>query len=332
MPAPIIPWQPSNFPSEITWELDRRRINRGFKYTNPQQGDWNSQNGNWSKYRGPMVSWTRVCSNGAGHPSVNKPRFVLYSGKGFYNTYGFAPPTNPGGAKQQIIGYTPSGQPHIIENSLQTSNYPINVPSPEISRIEVTVQQELYRIAQIEWVCFSWEQLVYMTPYFLVPGITCMIEFGWNHYNVNSLVDLTNETKMKTLWDNAYPLYTDNVISSNGNYDVMYGIVSNFNWSIEGNKIICTTEVKSKDRLYAGIAKDYGLSANNTTPSGDTDVNKSGIFKSIRDFVNDKATIKNLKTLVLTAPTTTANADIDFGTVLKSTSDNTAWYNILINY
>ncbi len=280
-----------------------------------------------------MVSWIRICSNGAGRPLVNKPRFVLYSGKGFYNTYGFGPPTNPGGAKQQIIGYTPGdyenadfGQPHTIENSLKNSNYPINVPSPEVSRIEVTMQNELYRRVTIEWVCFSWEQLVYMTPYFLVPGISCMVEYGWNHYNVNSLVNLGDTYRMKQLWDNYYPLY-QNILNSNGNYDVLYGMITNFNWSIEGNKIICTTEVTSKDRLYSGIAKDYGVSVINSN-----NPNNSGIFKSMRDFINDKQTIKNLKTLVMIPPTSPITVDTDLSQVLvrnQTSPSNITWYDIL---
>ena len=32
-----------------------------------------------------------------------------------------------------------------------------------------------------------------MMPYFLTPGITIIIEFGWNHFNSNSLIDLTNK-------------------------------------------------------------------------------------------------------------------------------------------
>jgi hypothetical protein len=343
MPAPIIPWQSSNIPSEIQAELNRRKTNRSFKYIGGQTANW-SKDGDWNTYKGPMVSWIRVCSNSAGHPDVpvqldqngnpicSNQRFVLYSGKGFYDTYGFAPPKNVGGARQQIIGYTPGdyenadfGKPHIIENSLKApageiSNYPIHVPSPEISRLEVTVQKELLRRVQIEWVCFSWKQLVYMTPYFLVPGITCMVEWGWNHYNAQSLVNLGDVNKMQNLWDNAYPLYFDNIIKSNGNYDVIYGIITNFNWSIEGNKIICTTEITSKDRLYTGIAKDYGLSVVN-----EDDTSKNGIFKSIRDFLKDDDVIINLKSLVTSTPVVNSSA---LG-LIKYNPKNGVWYDIL---
>ncbi len=315
MPAPIIPWQPSNIPQEIQEELNRRKVNRSYKFIQNEQANWSidsTGNSSWKAYRGPMVSWIRMCSNGAGHPLTQPPkeRFVLFSGKGFYQSYGFAPPVSAPGSGQQIIGYTPGdyenadwGEPHIIENSLKApsgngegdSNWPIHVPPPEISKMEVIVQKELFRRAQIEWVCFSWKQLVYMTPYFLVPGITCIIEWGWNHYNVKSLVNLGDRDEMQKLWDNAYPLYFNNILYSNGNYDVVYGIITNFNWSIEGNKIICSTEITSKDRLYTGIAKDYAL-----TVSKGNDDQGGNLFQSVKDFLTKDDTAKSLRTLVTT--------------------------------
>jgi hypothetical protein len=305
MPAPIIPWQPSNIASEIQDELNRRKINRSFNFKANQTANWN-QSGDWTKYQGPMTSWIRVCSNSEGHPAIAKPRFVFHGGKGFYQTYGFQPNQNGAkGSQLQIIGYTPDNPPvpHQIENSLVLRNgsvrqYPIHVPTPEISRLDVVTQKELYRRATIEWVCFSWEQLAYLTPYFLVPGISIMIEFGWNHFNPTSLVPLYDKVKMADFWRNAYPLYTDNVIKSKGNYDVVYGIVSNFNWSMDGNKIICTTEVTSKDRLYAGVSKDMGLTVNDNK---DVDAPRP-IFQSLRDFVTKDETMINLKNIAESIP------------------------------
>ena len=321
--------------------MNRRKINRSYNFVAAQKANWNvdsSGNSSWSSYRGPMVSWIRLCSNGAGRPSdatlqappdkqvFDKQRFVLYSGKGFYQTYGFQPPTTPGGSPYQVIGYTPGdyenadfGQPHIIQNSLikpndEPVNYPIHVPAPEISKVEVTVQKELYRRAQIEWVCFSWKQLVYMTPYFLVPGITCMVEWGWNHYNIESLVNLGDTGTMRSLWDNAYPLYTKNILKSNGNYDVVYGIISNFSWEIQGNKIICMTEVTSKVRLYAGIAKDNALSVADA---------KNGVFQDLKSFINKSDNIKNLKNIVQT-PNVLGNLSAEHSKTKSST-----WLDIL---
>jgi hypothetical protein len=62
-----------------------------------------------------------------------------------------------------------------------------------------------------------------MTPYFLIPGITCILEWGWNHFNPESLLDLSDTTDLKDKFNNPYPLYTNNILASKGNYDVIFG-------------------------------------------------------------------------------------------------------------
>lgn len=308
MPAPLIPWQPSNVPTEIQEELNRRKVNRSFDFKSNASG-WN-KDGDWDKYKGPMTSWVRMCSNGTGHPATPKPRFVLHSGKGFYDGYGFSPPTNTAAGNSQIIGYTPNGVPHTIENTLtrpgnEPTNYPIHVPPPEISKIDCIMQSTIYRQATVEWVCFSWKQLVYMTPYFLVPRITILLEWGWNHFNPMSLVDLTDisgKKGMKALWKNSYPLYQDNILNSKGNYDVIYGIISNFKWSIEGSRIICSTEIMSKDRLYAGLNKDNSISVDTgvMTTIEKKEVEQQGLIKTFKQFLTDDSIMTNIKQIAST--------------------------------
>lgn len=266
MSAPLIPWQPCNVPEEIQAELNRRKVNRSFNYVEASKGGWDSMTGDWTNYRGPMVPWIRCCSNSRGRQFDDKGRplekrkegFVFYGGKNFYNTLGFTGDKgNP-----SIIGYMPdvTQTPHTIDNDLKTSDYPIHVPVPEIERITVDIQKEHYRRASIEWVCFSKKQLEYMTPYFLVPGISCIIEWGWNHFDPSSLVDLSNTKKLAEYFHNPYPLYTEHILKSKGNYDVIFGIITNFEWSIDGNKIKCKTEITSKDRIYAGLLLDSVVS------------------------------------------------------------------------
>ena len=211
-------------------------------------------------------------------PDAGKPGFVLFGGKGFYSTYGFTSAKN----NPSIIGYLPDGKtPHTINNDLN-EDYPIHVPSPEIEKISVTIQKELYRQAEIEWVCFSKRQLEYMTPYFLVPGISCIMEWGWNHYNPASLVDLTNIGDLQDKFNNPYPLYTKNILQSNGNYDVIFGIITNFEWTVDGNKFRCKTEITSKDRIYSGLI----VSATAEDKSADTDVQETNTnqFDSLIEF------------------------------------------------
>lgn len=256
MAIPLVPWEPHVFPEEIQSELRRRSINRGMKPVNSGVVSWKDGDDEWNNYRGPMTSWVRVCSNGYGPEQNGMPGFVMYGGKDFFTSYGF----NQGLRGQtstpnvSILGYTPSGQPHIIENDIHAaSKSALHVPTPEVEKISANIQKELLRRVRIEWTCFSIKQLEYMTPYFLVPGISVIVEWGWNHFNMGSLLDLKDENKLATLYNDPYPLYTKNILDSRGNYEVVFGIITNFEWSIDGNKIKCVTEVTSKDRLYAGM-------------------------------------------------------------------------------
>lgn len=262
MAAPLIPWEPCNFPEEIQSELNRRKTARSLRFVSADQGGWDNADGDWKKYRGPMSPWVRFCSNGMGREfddngnklQTRKPGFVFYGGKDFYKAYGF------GGGKgdPSIIGYLPDNNntPHTIDNDLSTSDYPVHVPPPEIEKIQLTVQKEHYRRAMVEWTCFSKKQLEYMTPYFLVPGISAIIEFGWNHYDPQSLLNLADTKGLEKIFNNPYPLYTKHILKSRGNYDVIFGIITHFEWSVEGNKIKCKTEITSKDRIYSGLVID----------------------------------------------------------------------------
>lgn len=302
MPQPLIPWEVCVFPEEIQSELNRRKSNRGFNYINNVEGEWDNIDGDWKSYRGPMSSWVRFCSNGAGKLNpyegteyYDKQGFILFGGKNFYSGYGFW--REESDRKDSIIGYMPDGSPHFIDNNIVLSNFPIHVPPPEIERINVTIQKELYRRATIEWTCFSAKQLEYMTPYFLVPGISCVLEWGWNHFDPTSLLDLDNISKIKEYWKNPYPLYNKHILKSNGNYDVLMGIVTHFEWSIDTNKIKCKTEITSKDRIYAGLPIETSivedLDKNNTNTDNGT--NSTNILDSLKTFV--LTSLPNIKTI-----------------------------------
>jgi hypothetical protein len=324
MPQAIKPWEPSNFPSEIQDELNRRKVNRSFSFVEADKGGWESSgNGDWKKYNGPMSPWVRFCSNGIGKQyqidsngnyvldrygnrkklkdSDIKPGFVFFGGKDFYSGYGI----NNTEKKESIIGYVPdkTSTPHIIEN-LQTSQYPINVPPPEIEKINVTIQKELYRRATIEWVCFSKAQMEYMTPYFLIPGISCVLEWGWNHYDTTSLIDLSETKKLKKMFNNPYLLYTENILKSKGNYDVIIGIVTHFEWAMEGNKIKCKTEITSKDRIYAGLIVDSNVEEGKTKNDFVIPYNSLSQFidKEIFNFKNINATDSIEKSMEKVSP------------------------------
>jgi len=292
---PIIPWEPSNIPEEIQAELNRRKVNRSFVYVNGSKGGWDDKSGElgeWNKYRGPMTPWVRFCSNGVGkerdsrgNAIQTKEGFVFFGGKNFYDGYGFTKSTT--GTPESIIGYLPNGKDaHTIENDLRSSNHPIHTPVPEIEKISVTIQKELFRRATVEWVCFSKAQLEYMTPYFLVPGISCILEWGWNHFNPDCLIDLTDIGGLKELNNNPYPLYTEHILKSKGNYDVLMGRITHFEWAVEGNKFKCKTEITSQDRIYSGLVVD--ASSVNKTEDDKGEPKDFQPFGSLTEFIDKK--------------------------------------------
>lgn len=296
MAAPLIPWEPCAFPTEIQDELNRRKTVRNFHYVNNTDG-W-GDDGDWKKYLGPMTAWTRVCSNGYGfdngfeNSGVPMPGFVFFGGKHFYDVYGFR--SNGRNGNETLLGWTPTENPHTLQYE-NSSNFPIHVPSPEISKLSVSIQKELYRRVTIDWVCFSHKQLEYMTPYFLVPGISVIVEWGWNHFNPVSLLSLRDMDKLKKQFNNPYPIYKDNILYSKGNYDVLFGIVTNFEWAVDGNKFKCRTEITSKDRIYAGLSTTTGANINNSD-----DEDEETPLDTIRDF--SEKYMMQLKTLVTADP------------------------------
>ena len=298
----ITPWQPGNIPTAIQSELNRRKENRSFNFVNSETGGWNDETGDWSKYKGPTTAWVRLCSNGVGREfdgegkkvddSKIKEGFVFFGGKNFYTGYGFgvvAPTVHEnktiGDNNESIIGYLPDGETtHIIDNNINR-NSTIHVPAPEIEKISINIQKNLYRRISVEWVCFSKEQLEYMTPYFLVPGITCVIEWGSNHFNPKSLININDIKELKKLKNNPYRVYADNILTSNGNYDALIGIVTNFEWSVDGNKFKCKTEISSPDILYAGFA----LNANVVNRPEDDEGKENKIYplNGIKEFFSN---------------------------------------------
>ena len=102
-----------------------------------------------------------------------------------------------------------------------------------------------------------------MTPYFLIPGISCIVEWGWNNFDPTSLINLVDQKGLKKLYNNPFPLYNKHILKSKGNYDVIIGIITNFEWSIEGSLIKCKTEISSKGSIYSGLAINTNLVTEN---------------------------------------------------------------------
>ena len=271
------PWAPHPFPRWVIKEFVRRQNDIGLQYidnsTKTTWGDKGNGEGTWKDYKGPMVPWVRFFSNGNG-TSVNNPQgitrdgFVMFQGEGFEKSYGIQ--DNKG-----ILGYDAKGNPHTlnVSNNGNTVSFPSAtfkgittqrvvqkfLPPPGIVSVDAILQKERIRKVTINWKCYGFAQLEYLTPYFLTPKISAFVEFGWNHFNPASLLnlssDLNNLNNLKELFTNSGSLlYDQNIRDSYGLYDVTMGIISGFDFSTQdGFTYDCKTEILSKHANYSGV-------------------------------------------------------------------------------
>ena len=228
-------------------------------------------------FSGPRTAWVRVCSNGNGiNPNApkdptnyKKPSgFIMgLSSSSFLDSYGFNQ------ASTSVIGYGIDGSPHLIQGNSEVETFP-HRPPPGIISIETEFNGAgasmtgLSRKATIKWKCSTLEQLEYMTPYFLTPKISVIIEWGWSNYNPSSLIDLSIEGEVArpdldppTPGSGLLGLFTNSSLiqkrieDSHGNYDAQVGIITSYGYTINATDgFDCWTVVQSPQFLADGIA------------------------------------------------------------------------------
>jgi len=298
------PWAPHPIPSWLIKEFTRRQKDIGINY--PQSITW-GDSGTWQDYKGPMTAWTRVFSNGTGKVNYNsrsarRDGFALYGGQGFEDAFGFYKNSIGNISNQTILGYDSKGSPHtldlttdgnlvsfpnkLIDDKRTTQKY---LPAPGIISIDSVIQKERIRKVTINWKCYGFAQLEYMTPYFLTPKISMVVEFGWNHFNPESLLYLKDEgdnlEKLKELFLNkGYLLYDENIKNSFGLYDVTMGYITGFDFSSQdGITFDCKTEIMSKHANYSGVQVKNAANIS-------SDQNKSIIQSSFPEFLEKRLT------------------------------------------
>lgn len=262
-PNKINPWGLRPLSGTVEDELKRRAAEYGMNPIDITSVEKKS-------YSGPRTAWMRVCSNGMNFDPVSgrvKKGFVLGGVHGFNDTYGFEKADSGNKDKVTILGYTADGKtPHELANN-EGSTFP-HRPAPGIIGIETefygagSSYPGLCRKITIRWRCNSTDQIEYMFPYFLSPGVSVVAEWGWNNYNPSSLVDLENIGHAASdtspgagiigMFTNSELIYA-NIEKSKGNYDCQVGKI--FDYSIKMNSAggyECTTIVVNSMFLIEG--------------------------------------------------------------------------------
>jgi len=144
-------------------------------------------------------------------------------------------------------------------------------PIPGIKSIDVSFKggSRAMREATISWTCYDWGELDQLMPHFLAHGKTVLLEWGWVYgmdslFNLPTLVDQNDK-----IIDDAFTDFSSRVIAGKGDFDVMVGVVKNFEFTTRSDGAFdCQTIISSvgvnlfSSPLSNPEAKDPGTQIN----------------------------------------------------------------------
>jgi hypothetical protein len=184
-------------------------------------------------------------------------------------------------------------------------------PMPGIESISISSKGEYgsLRKITINWLCSSVEDLDHLMPYWLSPGISVVVEWGWSNIGQRPVgIDIDDVGKMAELYQFPAKVMKDIVLrqESNtgdgaGNQDFFIGIITNFTWNMnEDGSFSCTTELTTfgETMLALNLNKDVKKEGvDNVTTKTDKDGNPISPPKTlygIREFVEKAFNKDNL--------------------------------------
>lgn len=179
----------------------------------------------------------------------------------------------------------------ITKQQNSTSNYDFNDIYKRQNRIESGIESvdikylSKYggiRSADIKLKMNSLEQFNEYAPYFLSPGRTILLEWGWS---TGAQYILTKDEYESIRFNNinsAWKILNDRSIKSGGAYDAMLGIITDYNFSLdEDSNFDVTISITSNGSLM------YGLNLVHQSNVVNSEENKNKYQKTIKDFIRD---------------------------------------------
>jgi hypothetical protein len=167
-------------------------------------------------------------------------------------------------------------------------------PIPGITSINVDYMSKYggVRKASIFWKANSRSQLERLSPYFLNPGRSVLLEWGWENdlyfYNIKNL-ELLTQTK------ESWKIFYDRSLESNGNYDGMLGIIVNNDVSLrqDGGYDIVT-------EVFSGGSLMYGVNLINQMNIKGANPNDDKLYKeTIRSYIENGQLDVDVKNAIL---------------------------------
>jgi hypothetical protein len=236
----------SNIVSHVNTEFDRRR-------NNPID---------ISK----LNCWVRIASGvGNGLVLISNPNFKLFAaaGQNISSIYGST-------ASSGTIGTTWGGGAVNVTNDSQ-----IGLPKPNVTSFEVDEGSgAISRKASLTITAYTKAQLEEITKYFLEPGFTVFLEWGWNTPNGVAVLGSINETyvtrvlKAKTIAEDRQ--------NTGGHYESYLGFITGGSISFNGNAWEVGINLTGYPELPA-----YLQVTDNPKENSDTEIRSDLKFKTI---------------------------------------------------
>ena len=187
------------------------------------------------------------------------------------------------------------------------------VPMPGITQADVTYYNNgALSKTVINVKCFSKEQFQLFDVLYLRPGYTLLMEFGWSQY-LNNSKELINFDQFLTepmsmlLGSTKYNQYNlwDSIDRTKelhvGNYDAVFGKISNFNWTFNPDgSYDCTIELTAVGDVISSLKCDI------TTPEQVLVTGESWFEKFYQNQVKENA----VPPLIANAQATTINKEL----------------------
>jgi len=159
---------------------------------------------------------------------------------------------------EDFSGYTETQLGDIIDTGMRgQSGEKVNVnkskrPTPGVKSVDVSFRGGVraLREATISWTCWDWEELNVLMPHFLAHGKTVLLEWGWVYdkktfQNLPSFIDI-DSVGNRFISADAFDNYRNYVIDANGDFDMMVGIIKNFEFTTrEDGAFDCQTIISS---------------------------------------------------------------------------------------
>lgn len=217
-----------------------------------------------TKYSGPpfvseIEDWVRVELNYRAEQR-NRPIVPFVKITPGFHVAGTGAPSKP--ILKGVADFVPGQEPHsfTFEQLYRPSAYSRPLPGVKSVSVEYKNVTGAVRKGTITWACHSLDDMESLAPYFLNPGRTMLIEWGWSTPKAAAQLDTTDKNEGWKL-NNYYAKLNVKVgkkagmvENSSGNYDAMLGIVVNFKFDLNRDGgYDCVTEVTSVGDLMAGI-------------------------------------------------------------------------------